>query len=985
MPLTTAELAQRKKFLVDAILWKKNHPSAQFYQDIYSYNDFILRQSLRFLPRDYTKHLQYAVNELGETTGGFTDESITKFVDEIYRNRESHTIRELLDPATTPLEPEKAVEEFEQAKADQEKEAEERKEKKKEEPKPERSPEPEHSEPEQETPKEEKAEAETSPSEEPSSTLTQNTVTALPGLENTRPVAPEPPALETGGTTGPTSQPLHDNSGAWIENLDRRPVSIRPSEDAAEESIRGENGPDVTKNQADRPSKKLEEQVREVVNTPAEPQDQLEQSQPSQEPVKAPEPSSPILTDETLGPEPSSSPEPLDDQTESQRSRGGVAVLERPAPEEPQVQEAPKTKVAAKEELAPLPLTPPIGETGGTAAPPSKAALEADRIMWMANLEPTPKPTPATTKTSPELAPTTPPKPKFVMIGSHVFEPKPAKPQPEGKPTSFTKREIERLNQVAKTNKEILERKPEEQPTQTAAPVSKPKPIPAPAPTPIPAPEPIPVTRLERRTGLPKAAAFMKRLPVPSPVKTAGNNLLIAVHNVMHRVPAAISAATTGGIGLGLIAGGLPGGAVGGLMGYVISSHLVRDTSVVITTEESYEEHEPVYYHPSVTSDGAAMQRRNSLGRSLVRQGAKRLAKQGAKKLASSLAKKLAAEGLKEGVTALAAATSEVWVPVLIIIAIILFLLIFGPKLASLISLCPPDSANPFLQPMISVDSSGNVTVKKPQVFNHCGAPIGGGGGNAGTTPTSTIDIEKTGPKVVDNGQDIPYQIKVTNNGVAPVDIDITDPIPNNTEFVDASDLAGNVSGVITWHVTGIAPGASRTVTMTVKPLVNDTYITNQASATISAGGGSGSGTNTGGNTGTGGTNQGGNSGGNTAANNDNCGGKYSLNNPIGNFGDPNCNFNKSDLFQAFQQADPTNAEYWFNVVIPCESGYNPDSYNPNSTDGDGAFGLTQMGRGQNGQYDHGDVNWPLQASNSVNYQHQITGWTYWACAIDRW
>ncbi len=121
------------------------------------------------------------------------------------------------------------------------------------------------------------------------------------------------------------------------------------------------------------------------------------------------------------------------------------------------------------------------------------------------------------------------------------------------------------------------------------------------------------------------------------------------------------------------------------------------------------------------------------------------------------------------------------------------------------------------------------------------------------------------------------------------------------------------------------------------------------------------------------------------------CGGKYNLSYPFQhlNFGDPACNFTKSDLYTLLKQTDPANADYWFFTVIPCESGYDPDAINPNSPDPSGAWGLYQMGRGKNGQYDHGDVIWQTQTSNAVNYNNNLIangiGWRYWACASSRW
>lgn len=120
------------------------------------------------------------------------------------------------------------------------------------------------------------------------------------------------------------------------------------------------------------------------------------------------------------------------------------------------------------------------------------------------------------------------------------------------------------------------------------------------------------------------------------------------------------------------------------------------------------------------------------------------------------------------------------------------------------------------------------------------------------------------------------------------------------------------------------------------------------------------------------------------------CNGMYNLNNPMGmNFGDPLCDFTKNGLYTELQQIDPANAEIWFNVVVPCESSYNPNALQPpaQAVDPAGAWGLFQMGRGKNGTYDHGDVVWGMQASNAVNYNNKVINgnWRYWACARSYW
>lgn len=125
------------------------------------------------------------------------------------------------------------------------------------------------------------------------------------------------------------------------------------------------------------------------------------------------------------------------------------------------------------------------------------------------------------------------------------------------------------------------------------------------------------------------------------------------------------------------------------------------------------------------------------------------------------------------------------------------------------------------------------------------------------------------------------------------------------------------------------------------------------------------------------------------------------------NFGDPKCELlipngkgqtfiNKGAIYTLLKSLYPGNttvADGWFNKVIPCESGYNADSWNPNSPDPHGAWGLTQMGSslpdpggsgpGRNGPLDRNDVYWQTQLSNAAGYLQKIglqNGGKYWWC-----
>lgn len=128
----------------------------------------------------------------------------------------------------------------------------------------------------------------------------------------------------------------------------------------------------------------------------------------------------------------------------------------------------------------------------------------------------------------------------------------------------------------------------------------------------------------------------------------------------------------------------------------------------------------------------------------------------------------------------------------------------------------------------------------------------------------------------------------------------------------------------------------------------------------------------------------------------DNCNGTYALDNPVGNFGDPQCNFSIAVFSQQIAFMDPDNFQNWMAIVAQ-ESGFNPNAYNGSSTSGQ-AFGLFQMGHAAYPQYgldyqiadpsteyDRGDVVWGQQISNAINYNNENLGgsFCYWEAAIN--
>ncbi len=244
------------------------------------------------------------------------------------------------------------------------------------------------------------------------------------------------------------------------------------------------------------------------------------------------------------------------------------------------------------------------------------------------------------------------------------------------------------------------------------------------------------------------------------------------------------------------------------------------------------------------------------------------------------------------------------------------------------------------------------------------------------------FSIQKSAPQAVDNGSPIEYKIEVTNKGNQNASVTVVDNLPDGTVYQTGNNDPAtdqNTSKKIQWTINDLGPGQKKDLTFTVVPQIPDTWIVNQISANIKLLGNSSSGNV--------------NIPGNIPPTADNCNGTYPLKNPLGNFGDPKCDFNKDALYQILQQLDPTNATYWFTKVARCESNYSPNAYaDPiavGTPDPIGAWGLFQMGRGKNGEFDHGDVIWQLQTSNAVNYNNNISklglAWRYWQCANDRW
>lgn len=82
------------------------------------------------------------------------------------------------------------------------------------------------------------------------------------------------------------------------------------------------------------------------------------------------------------------------------------------------------------------------------------------------------------------------------------------------------------------------------------------------------------------------------------------------------------------------------------------------------------------------------------------------------------------------------------------------------------------------------------------------------------------LAVAKTGPETRYIGRPATYEITVTNQGDAPArQTVLTDPLPAGLEFQNASDGGQFSGGRVTWNIGTLDPGASKKVTITVKPL----------------------------------------------------------------------------------------------------------------------------------------------------------------------
>jgi hypothetical protein len=288
------------------------------------------------------------------------------------------------------------------------------------------------------------------------------------------------------------------------------------------------------------------------------------------------------------------------------------------------------------------------------------------------------------------------------------------------------------------------------------------------------------------------------------------------------------------------------------------------------------------------------------------------------------------------------------------------------------------------------------------------------GGPSAADPNAAKLTITKSGPTEAISGAELEYRIAVAYPAQAK-DIMITDRLPEGTEFISTDQKAtcdngecNSSSRVVTWNLKDFIPlendrlnNVNTVIILMLRATADNAFLVNIAEGSLTP---------------------------YTAPpisgdngpiadgfvpaqpHSNDCNGKYDFSqwpdeNPLGNYGDPQCNFSKDNLYKHLE-AKETNPEFvniWFNMVVPVESGYSPNAFAPPvgiqcSLDCAGAWGLYQMGSsnppgqsppapGKNGELDRGDLNWEIQTTMAISYNRDLLNcnYRYWASAMKVW
>ncbi len=127
------------------------------------------------------------------------------------------------------------------------------------------------------------------------------------------------------------------------------------------------------------------------------------------------------------------------------------------------------------------------------------------------------------------------------------------------------------------------------------------------------------------------------------------------------------------------------------------------------------------------------------------------------------------------------------------------------------------------LDPGASKQLTYTVRASQTGTYNNTVSVAADGGLEASAECTTVVrqpvlEVTKTGPEMRYIGRNAQYEITVRNTGDAPArDTVLTDALPAGTTFVSASNGGQMQGGSVVWNLGTIAPGDSRSVTLTLK------------------------------------------------------------------------------------------------------------------------------------------------------------------------
>lgn len=130
------------------------------------------------------------------------------------------------------------------------------------------------------------------------------------------------------------------------------------------------------------------------------------------------------------------------------------------------------------------------------------------------------------------------------------------------------------------------------------------------------------------------------------------------------------------------------------------------------------------------------------------------------------------------------------------------------------------------LAPGASKEFRFTVKADKPGKYDNKVVATADGGMSVDASCSTTVrqpvlDLVKKGPEMRFTGRPAAYEITVTNKGdMVAKDTVVTDTVPAGTEFVSAGEGGTFGNGVVTWRLGNLDAGASKKVTVTVKPTV---------------------------------------------------------------------------------------------------------------------------------------------------------------------